>query len=336
MYTSDPYYSAGILIVTFLLSFFATLIATKVFIRKIEFTAREKKGSEAVFYSKDMARGCLVPKMGGLAITAGFVFGILIALKLLRLEEAVPLLAALNTVLIISFIGLMDDLFRVREIWRVLLPAVAALPLMVITAGVSDLHLIFFHIDFGIYYSLILVPIGVVACSNLMNLLAGFNGLEAGTGVVACLSIFSASMILFYLAPTEFSIAAPLIMLAMAGACIAFLFFNWYPAKVFPENVGTYAIAAAIASAAIIGNIERIAVIALTPQIIEFFLKARSKFQAENFGKLVKNRLHYDGKIYSLTHLLMKYLHPTEKRLVSYLILFQALFGVLAVSSIWW
>jgi len=336
MYTGDPYYSACILIVTFLLSFFATLVFTKVLIRKIKFTTKEKKGSESVFYSKDMARGSLVPKMGGLAITAGFVFGILIALKLLRLEEAVPLLAALNTVLIISFIGLMDDLFKVREIWRVLLPVVAALPLMVITAGVSDLHLIFFHIDFGIYYSLILVPIGVVACSNLMNLLAGFNGLEAGTGAVACLSIFSASMILFYLAPTEFSIATPLIMIAMAAACIAFLFFNWYPARIFPENIGTYAIAAAIASAAIIGNVERIAVIALTPQIIEFFLKARSKFRAENFGKLVKNRLHYDGKIYSLTHLLMKYLQPTEKALVSYLIILQAFFGVLAISSIWW
>jgi len=336
MHVGEPIYGAVVLVLTFLISFFATLIMTKILIRKMNYARKVKKGSEAVFFAKDMAKGSLVPKMGGLAITAGFVFGILIALKLVRLEEAVPLLATLNTVLIISFIGLMDDLFKVSEIWRVLLPAVAALPLMVITAGASDLHLIFFHVNFGIYYSLILVPIGVVACSNLMNLLAGFNGLEAGTGAVACLSIFSASMILFYLAPTEFSIAAPLIMLAMAGACIAFLFFNWYPAKVFPENVGTYAIAAAIASAAIIGNIERIAVIALMPQIIEFFLKARSKFRAENFGKLVKNRLHYDGKIYSLTHLLMKYLHPTEKRLVSYLILFQALFGVLAVSSIWW
>jgi UDP-N-acetylglucosamine--dolichyl-phosphate N-acetylglucosaminephosphotransferase len=283
-----------------------------------------------------MAKGSLVPKMGGLAIVAGFCFGILIALKLIRLEEAIPLLAALNTVLIIAFIGLMDDLFKVREIWRVLLPAIAALPLMVITAGVSDVHLIFMHVNFGIYYSLILVPLGVMACSNLLNMLAGFNGLEAGTGAVACLSIFSASIILFYMAPTEFGLAAPLIMLAMAGACIAFLLFNWYPAKIFPENVGTYAIAAAIVSAVIIGNIERVGVIALMPQIIEFFLKARSKFQAENFGKKIGNKLYYDGKIYSLTHLLMKYLRPTEKQLVTYLILIQIVFGVVAVSSIWW
>lgn len=336
MHINDPIYSAGVLVLTFLLSFFATLMVTKVLIRKMEFTKKTKKGSEIVFFAKDMAKNTLVPKMGGLAITAGFGFGVLIALKLIMLEDAIPLLAALNTVLIISFIGLMDDLFKVREIWRVLLPAVAALPLMVITAGMTDLHVIFFHINFGIYYSLILVPLGVVACSNLLNMLAGFNGLEAGTGAVACLSIFTASFMLSRMYPDNFNIVTPLLMLAMAAACIAFLFFNWYPAKIFPENIGTYAIAAAIASAVIIGNIERVGVIALMPQIIEFFLKARSKFRAENFGTLVKNRLHYTGKIYSLTHLLMKYLGPTEKQLVGYLILIQVFFGALAVSSIFW
>jgi len=337
MHTAELAYRIGVMMLTFLLSFFATLIITKVFIRKMEFAKEREKGSKIVFFSKDMAKkGRLVPKLGGLAITAGFGFGLLIALKLVRLEEAVPILAALNTVLIIAFIGLMDDLFKIREIWRVLLPAIAALPLMVITAGNSEINLIFATINFGVYYSLILVPIGVMACSNLLNNLAGFNGLEAGTGAVACLSIFAASFILFSLNPDNFGVAAPLITLAMAAACIAFLFFNWYPAKIFPENTGTYVIAAAIASAVIIGNIERIGIIALIPQIAEFFLKARSKFKAENFGRRVGNRLYYDGKIYSLTHLLMRYLHPTEKQLVSCLIALQAFFGVLAVSSIWW
>ncbi len=322
---------------TFLMSFFATLVLTRIIIKKASYTVRTKKGSETVFMAKDRAKkGRLIPKFGGMAIVAGFGFGILIALKLIRLEHAIHLLAALNTVLIIAFIGIADDLFKVRDLWKFLLPGVAALPLMVITAGVSQVNLIFSVVDFGIYYSLILVPIGVIACSNLLNMLAGFNGLEAGTGAVACLSIFSASFILFKLYPDSFSPAAPLIMVSMAAACLAFLFFNWYPAKIFPENIGTYGIAAAIASAVVIGNIEKIGIIALMPQITEFFLKARSKFQAENFGRLVGDRLYWDGKVYSLTHILMKYLRPTEKQLVSYLILLQAVFGVLAVSSIWW
>jgi len=325
------------LVFTFLLSLFATLMLTKIIIQKAKFTAKIKKGSEVVFFAKDLAKkGKLVPKMGGIAIVAGFCFGILISLKLIRLEHAVHLLAALNTVLIITFIGVMDDLFKVRDLWKFILPGVAALPLMVITAGESQVNLIFWTVDFGIYYSLILVPIGVIACSNLVNILAGFNGLEAGTGAIACLSIFSASYILFNLYPNNFSIAAPIIALTMAASCIAFLFFNWYPAKIFPENVGTYGIAAAIVSAVIIGNIERVGVIALTPQIVEFLLKLRSKLRAENFGRVVGNRLYWDGKIYSLTHLLMKYFQPTEKRLVTYLLLIQAFFGVLAISSIWW
>jgi UDP-N-acetylglucosamine--dolichyl-phosphate N-acetylglucosaminephosphotransferase len=325
-----------ILIFTFLISFFATVISTKVLIRKIAYTTRKKKGCEVVFLGKDMVTGRMVPKMGGLAITAGFALSIFITLKLVRLEDAVPLLATMNTILIISLIGLMDDLFKVRQIWRVLLPGLAALPLMAITAGVTDFHFIFMHVNLGIYYSLVLVPIGVMACSNLINNLAGHNGLEAGTGAVICLSIFAASYLLSMASPDEFGIAAPLIMLAMAAACLAFLLFNWYPAKIFPENIGTYAIAAAIASAVIIGNIERIGIIALIPQIAEFLLKARSRFRAQNWGKLVRGRLHYDGKIYSLTHILMKYTHPTEQGLTIQLILIQIVFGILAVSSIWW
>jgi len=336
MHVENLFSSATLLSLTFLLSFFATLVFTKILIRKITFTSKTRKGSEVVFLSKDMASGKMVPKLGGLAITAGFCFSLLVALKLLRLEEAIPILAAMSTVLIIALIGLMDDLFRVREIWRVLLPAVAALPLMVITAGVSQINLIFITVNFGIFYSLILVPIGVMACSNLINNLAGHNGLEAGTGAVVCFSIFFASYALFVAYPNSFTIVAPTIMLAMTAACLAFLVFNWYPAKIFPENIGTYVIAAAIASAVIIGNIERIGIIALIPQIVEFLLKARSKFQAENFGKLIRGRLYYDGKIYSLTHILMKYLHPTEKQLVTHLILIQLIFGILAVSSIWW
>jgi UDP-N-acetylglucosamine--dolichyl-phosphate N-acetylglucosaminephosphotransferase len=182
----------------------------------------------------------------------------------------------------------------------------------------------------------LLIPVGVIACSNLVNLLAGFNGLEAGAGAVISFAIFLASVLLGYMglhtAETSF------LMIALFGACLAFLFFNWYPARVFPGNIATYMIGAAIVAAVVTGNMERIGVICLTPQIIEFLLKARSSsFSAENFGRVGKGgRLHYSGNIYSLTHLLMKTIHPTEKQLVMILLAFQVVCGALAVWSIYW
>ncbi|VVC71969.1 Uncharacterised protein [uncultured archaeon] len=64
-------------------------------------------------------------------------------------------------------------------------------------------------------------------------------------------------------------------------------------------------------------------------------MKARSGFRAENFGKPdSKGRLHYDGKIYSLTHLLMKKFTPSEPALVLMLLGIQAVFGALALASV--
>jgi len=47
----------------------------------------------------------------------------------------------------------------------------------------------------------------------------------------------------------------------------------------------------------------------------------------------VDDAYHLDGKIYSLTHLVMRLFHPTEPQLVTILLLVQALFGALAIAS---
>jgi len=55
------------------------------------------------------------------------------------------------------------------------------LPLVAIKVGKSFLKLpIFGHIEVGLFYPLLLVPLGVTGAANAVNMLAGFNGLEAG------------------------------------------------------------------------------------------------------------------------------------------------------------
>jgi UDP-N-acetylglucosamine--dolichyl-phosphate N-acetylglucosaminephosphotransferase len=290
----------------------------------------------------------MIPKIGGVAIMLGFVIAVLLSLQLYSGGISHEyMLAAICSITLIAVIGLLDDILDVPDRYRVLLPVFAAIPLMVTKAGTSTMNLIFLTVNFdlGVHalpllgyvdinlYSLLLIPIGVVACSNLVNLLAGFNGLEAGSGAIISFSIFVASIMLasmgFHTAEASF------LMIALFGACLAFLFFNWYPARIFPGNITTYMIGAAIVAAVVTGNMERVGVICLTPQIIEFLLKARSNFAAENFGRVGKRgRLYYTGKIHSLTHLLMKTIHPTEKQLVLILLAFQTVCCAAAVWSI--
>ncbi len=331
---------AGVLVV--LISFFATLLISPKLMRRLAF----KK-----LVSRDMNKPDKpsVPKYGGIAIVFGFALAVLISLQLRSASMNHELmLAAICSTVIIALIGLLDDVLDIPDKYRVLLPVFAALPLIVVKAGTSVMNFYFFTLDFnlGVYtlpmlgpvtlnlYGLLLIPIGVVACSNLINLLAGFNGLEAGTGALASLFLALCALVL-YAQGWPGAVEASFLMLALFGACCAFLVFNWYPAKMFPGNTATYLIGAAIVSAVVIGNMEKAGVIILMPQIAEFLLKARSGFKAENFGVPGKDgRLRYEGKIYSLTHLLMKKFRPREPELVGMLLLIQAFFGMLALASI--
>ena len=319
-------------------SFAATFFGCTILIRKLKFLQRKKPTESNIFFGQDMAKAgaVYIPTMGGLAITLGFGFSLLLSLRLVDNRSCITLLAGLVTILLITIIGFIDDIFIVRRIWRIIIPGIAALPLIVVDTGTTTVNIFGRIINLGNFYTYLLIPLGVIACANLVNLLAGFNGLEAGSGAIACASIFAASIILAQLEPERYSISTPIMMLAMCGACAAFLLFNWYPAKIFPGNVGTYVIGAAIASAAIIGNMEKIGVIALIPQIMEFLLKLRGRLKAENFGMLVNGSLTYKGKVSSLTHLFMKYTKVNEMKLVSYLLGIQMLFGLLAIWSIFW
>jgi UDP-N-acetylglucosamine--dolichyl-phosphate N-acetylglucosaminephosphotransferase len=118
----------------------------------------------------------------------------------------------------------------------------------------------------------------------------------------------------------------------MIAALLAFLFYNFYPARVFPGDALTYGVGGLVAVIAILGNFERIAIFFFVPYIIEFFLKARGRFIKQSFGRITKDgalELRY-GKIYGLEHLaiylLRKYnIKATEKNVVYSIWAFQIL-----------
>jgi UDP-N-acetylglucosamine--dolichyl-phosphate N-acetylglucosaminephosphotransferase len=152
-------------------------------------------------------------------------------------------------------------------------------------------------------------------CSNATNFLAGFNGLEAGMGSVLHLALGLYALI-------NGRTASAAIALSFAAALLAFLRYNWYPAKVFPGDL-TYTIGATCVCVAVVGNIERYAILCFAPWILEAFLKLRSRFKAESYGILQQ-----DGtlkppptKIYSLTHLVMR-LRPLREWEVSLILIF--------------
>ena len=276
-----------------------------------------------------------VPEMGGLAIVAGFGAGILLAIAMetfwpdLLSVNLTVLLAVLCTVLLTTLIGIADDLIGIRQGVKALLPLIAALPLVAVRIGVSTMRIpLIGTVDFGPFYALVLVPLGVTGAANAVNMLAGFNGLEVGMGLM---TLGSLAVIAASLGATT----SLILLLAGIGALLGVLYYNWYPAKVFVGDVGTLSIGAVIAAAVIVGNFETAGAIVILPYALDFLLKAAHGFPSKGWwGKLGE-----DGRLYCPDHgpvglcqAIMKLAGGIHERtLVLVLMGIEALCGILAI-----
>ena len=295
-------------------SFLCTYFILPYWIKKAHFNGLTGKD----MHKKDKRK---LAEGGGLAVLAGVSLGILlyVALKTFYFKDASKLIyifALLSVLLISSIVGIIDDLIGwkkgLSKRIRVVIILFAAVPLMVINAGNSVMNIPFFGaVNFGMVYPLLIIPIGILGATTTFNFLAGYNGLEASQGII----ILSALAIVTYLTGNAW---LSLIALFMVASLIAFYFFNKFPAKVFPGDILTYSIGALIASIAILGDIEKIAVFFFIPYITEVVLKIRGKLKKESFAKINKDgslEMPYK-KIYSLTHLsvyILKKIKPNKK-----------------------
>lgn len=259
--------------------------------------------------------------MGGLAVVIGFYVGVnvLTVWGENGLSSSIFYLSLL-AVLGAAVTGIMDDLFSLRQRVKAILPFIFAIPLGSLMVDTSNTVLM--GVDFGIMM-LFIAPFGITAAANAANMLEGFNGLGAGLGIIITSSMIAISFItgqtdgLFLLFP-------------LLGALLAFLWFNKFPAKIFPGDSMTLFVGATLACAAIISNLKTLGAILFIPMIVEFFLKARGHFKGENYGTIdEEGGLTYEGRIQSMAHLVMKW-----KKLKEYQIVAVLLFVEIAVCSV--
>lgn len=301
-------------ILNFILAFFASLLLTRWWIR----TA--KNHEHMLVPDMNKYKRPLATKAGGIAATMAIIFSIFVYIFfktfiLHSLTHEIETLSITITLILACFIGFVDDIFgwaksSITGYKKILMTIPIAVPLMVINAGQSTMTLPFLgSINFGVLYPLIIIPLAIVGTTNGFNLLAGFNGMEAGLGAVSFLGL---GIIAYLTGQMWLVLIAGIIIASLLG----FLVFNKNPARIFPGNTLTYIIGALFGSFAIIGNMEKPALIIFIPFIVEGFLKLRSKFKAHNFGIPNKDNSlepRYK-KNYSLTHIALRILKKIKPR----------------------
>ncbi|ANZ75373.1 BA75_02427T0 [Komagataella pastoris] len=185
-------------------------------------------------------------------------------------------------------LGLLDDLFDIRWRHKFFLPAIAAIPLLIV-----------YYVDFGVTH--ILIPtfiknifgfeavsidlgalyygyMGAVAifCPNSINILAGINGLEVGQSVVLAVLLLLNDFC--YLIPAslrstpayETHLMSTCILVPFLGVSLSLLKFNWYPAKVFVGDTFCYFSGMVFAFVGISGHFSKTLLLFFLPQIFNF------------------------------------------------------------------
>ncbi len=321
-----------LILLAIIASFFCVFIALPIWI---------KKAKQEGLYGRDINKPHkpLVAEGGGFVVLGGAAIGILMYIafntfKFGKTETLVSIFALLSVLFISSIVGIVDDFLGWKKglnKWvRILLVLFAAVPLMAINAGTSTIS----GINLGLWYPLIIIPLGVVGATVTFNFLAGYNGLETSQGI----------LLLSALAITTFITGNPwlsVLAVCMVASLLAFLIFNMYPAKVFPGDVMTYAVGAMVASIAILGNIEKIALFFFIPYILEAILKIRGKLNKESFAKVNEDgslEMPYD-KIYGLEHLAIKVLKkikPSKKAYEKEVVWIINIFQIIIIALGFW
>lgn len=250
-----------------------------------------------------------IAEMGGIAVVVGFFAGVSVLLVTDGATRMSVLQVSLSTVLGAAFVGMWDDLFNLRQRHKAVLPFLLALPL---GATLDQTVYIPFvgEISFG-PLMILAGPFAITCAANAGNMLEGFNGLGTGLGI-----IMSTTLVMLCIHHGRYD--GLYLLIPLLGGLVAFLSYNKYPAQIFPGDTLMLFTGATLAVAAMLSDLHVQTTFIFIPMIVEFLLKSRGHFKAENYcSRSTKGYLEYHGRTESLTHIVMKRIRVTEKSLVA-------------------
>lgn len=196
-----------------------------------------------------------VPRLGGLAMLAGLLGGVLVASYLPRMrtvfEVSTDAQALVTAAIVICLVGVADD------IWD--LSALAKLAGQVLAAGllvVQGVELLWLPLPGGVFtldpsQRAILTVLLVVGAANAINFVDGLDGLAAGVVGIGAAAFFSYAYLLAVEENSTNMTTPALTAVLLMGICAGFLPHNIAPARIFMGDSGSMLIGLLLASGSI-------------------------------------------------------------------------------------
>ena len=269
------------MIVVFIGAFLISVIATKLEIPMLRKKAGQNIREEGLksHYSK-----AGTPSMGGISI--------IIATCIMGLVGTLTFCGTIGDELLIilvfagfGIIGFIDDYRKIIKKQNEGLTAkqkfglqlIIAVAFAVFFANYSSfgtevyIPIVDIFVDFGFWYYPF-IAFAVLAMTNAVNLTDGLDGLASGvTALVATFFAFSGFIGGAFCRSGGFigEASETFFFIALSGACLGFLVFNKYPAKVFMGDTGSLALGGGIVAAAVVLKLDILLLIAGLIYVIE-------------------------------------------------------------------
>ncbi len=235
----------------FVLSFGATFLLTPLVIR-----LARRIGAVDVGGHRKVYQGNPMPLLGGLAVGLPFLLICLFgALELTGMFELVGhksqgFIAMGLAGGIILGLGVFDDLYGLQASSKFLGQILAAMVICFSGHAIRAIEIPgigLFQLDHSV--GIAVTVLWIVGVTNAFNLIDGIDGLAAGLGLIAALGLAAVGIL------TGGTVAV-LLSVALAGSLLAFLFFNFNPARIFLGDTGSMFIGFMLANISLLSSLK--------------------------------------------------------------------------------
>jgi UDP-GlcNAc:undecaprenyl-phosphate GlcNAc-1-phosphate transferase len=197
-----------------------------------------------------------IPRIGGVAIFAGFMVAVIAAqwLPVPRLDpnEIIRFTGLVLGGAFIFLCGIADDFLELGPIPQFFAQFSAAAIAITFLIFIEYVYNPFTgeRLAWGRWLTVAITLTWLTLMMNTVNFLDGLDGLASGVCLIAGIMLFINSA--FRLEPAQISVS--LLPLALVGACLGFLIFNFNPASIFMGSSGAYFLGYTLGALSIIGG----------------------------------------------------------------------------------
>lgn len=170
-----------------------------------------------------------IPSMGGIAIAGGMAAALILWFPFSRNTQEICFFLCL---VVLLSLGIMDDVKNLSARYKFILQVGIASLMAVSGVRITSLSGLFGINELPLAAQYTFTVIAVVGVTNAFNLIDGIDGLAGGLGFISLVTLG----ILFTL---NGDISMALVAFALAGGILAFLFYNFSPAKIFMGDTGS-------------------------------------------------------------------------------------------------